>query len=265
MTRKLAALLVLASLAALAFGAATAGATSLHQTQWDVSLEGKQTLKWSFAAERPEECTSYYGSPSQEAQGSGSIDISFATKKKRPLWAETYLTGSGKLRFSSFSTDGWSVPTVWVKRGKFSTSHGMPCGSDPDDPVPVPTFSDDSGCGRKKVELNPSLSWSDGKFVLLGSMGGAYSEDCPGPFESAMLVGFADECPPRDQESGLEGLKIQELHTAIPASEFLSGKAFDITANHTYRCEFPSGWPDEPPLKIEIAVRYEVSFKPRKG
>src|SRR5689334_23335528 len=117
MARRPALLLVLVTLAAMALGAAHAGATVFAHTQWDVSIDGKQTVNWSFAADKPENCpTSPYGEASQKAQGSGSISMSFATKKKRPLWAETYLSGS-KLVFSSFATEGWKIPAVYSKRG----------------------------------------------------------------------------------------------------------------------------------------------------
>ncbi|MFT3866752.1 MAG: hypothetical protein QM729_21020 [Solirubrobacterales bacterium] len=254
--------LLLAALAVMALAAASAGATVFQRTEWAVSIEGKQTVRWSFAAERPENCPSYYGTASQSAQGSGSISATFATKKKRPLWAETYLSGS-KLKFMSFSTGGWSIPAVFTKQGRFSTQSGKPCGSDAEDPVPLPVISDTSECGTQKVELQPSLAWSAGKFVLLGNMGGAYTEACPGAFEPAMLVDFDAPCTPPNQQSGTEGLRLQELHTPVKAAEFLRGKAFDVAANHTFRCEFPSEWPGEPPLKLELHVSYEVTFKPR--
>ena len=44
--------LLLATLAVTALTASNAGATKFNTTYWDVSIDGKQTVKWSFAAER---------------------------------------------------------------------------------------------------------------------------------------------------------------------------------------------------------------------
>jgi hypothetical protein len=78
-----------------------------------------------------------------------------------------------------------------------------------------------------------------------------------------MWVDSNDPCTPPDKASGIEG-NLQELPVALSSREFLKGKAFGVTANHTYRCQFPSTWPGEPPLKVELKTSYEVDFKPRK-
>jgi hypothetical protein len=255
--------LVLTALAVLAFGAGGAGATVFGNTAWDVSIDGKQTVKWSFEAEAPDQCIAYYGSPSHEAKGSGSVSLSFATKKKQPLWAETYM-GRGGLQFMSFSTDGWSIPAVFTKQGKFSVTSGMPCDSEPGDPPPLPEISDDSNCGTKKTKMDTALAWSKGKFQLIGSIG-IYPERCPGVFEQGAGVDGSEPCTTEDEPSGIEGTILQPLDTAVPASDFYKGERFTVEANHKFRCEFPSfTWPNDPPLKVELSTRYEVTFKPRK-
>lgn len=262
MPRRFSALLLLAVLTALVVGAGSAGATILHQNQWYVSIEGNQTVKWSFAAEKPDECSRYLGTPVRSAQGSGRINLSFTTPKKNRIWAETYLNG-GKLRFSSFSTDGWSIPAVFTKQGKFSVTTGMPCNSNDDDPVPLPEISEDNGCGTEKTNLHPQLSWSAGELVLRGTLDFAASEDCPGVFDPKMYVSAERSCTPKNRMSGLEGAVLQELHTDVSASEFNKGKAFSADAHWTYRCEFPSSWPQKEPLKVELTTQYEVAFTPR--
>jgi len=262
MARRLLVLVLAAAIVAL--GAAPAGATIFAHTTWDVSIEGKQTVRWSFAAERPDTCSSYLGTPSEEAVGSGSISMSFATKRKKPLWAETYLSGH-KLQFSSFSTDGWSIPAVFTKKGKFSVTPGMPCDSDPGDPPPLSRISKDSGCGSQKTTMQPSLTWERGDFQMLGGVEPVYhSEDCPGPFEPEMYVGAWDTCLPKKQIAGLEGTPLQGFSVAVDSDEFLKGKTFDVSANEKYQCEFPSHWYDEPPLKLLLQTRYDVTFKPTK-
>jgi len=255
--------LVLAALAILALGAGSAAATIDSNTQWDVSLSGKQSVKWSFAGERPEECTSYYGTASSAARGSGRVSFSFATKEKQPLWAETYVLGH-QLKFLSFSTEGWKIPAVFTKQGKFSVTYGMPCGSDADDPQPVPLITDDSECGTDKTYMRPSLDWSKGELTVTGGVSVDYYEGCPGVFDQSMRVDPEASCTPRDRRSGIEGTELQELPLDVSAGEFKKGKAFSVDANHTFRCEFPSKWPGEPPLKLELTTRYEVTFKPRK-
>jgi hypothetical protein len=260
MRRLLAVLLLAVALSALAV--ASTGATIHANTQWDVSIDGTQTLKWSFAAEKPEECVSYYGSASRAANGSGSSKMAFATKKKAPLWAETYMSGN-KLTFLSFSTSGWKIPAVFTSRGKFSVTSGMPCGSSPGDPVPLPKITDDSGCGTEKTYMRPSIEWEKGELVLRGSVS-AYVRDCPAIFEQETGADPEAPCTPKEWTSGLSEGTLQELHTAVPSMEFLKGKAFTATANHTYICEFPSDWPDKAPLKVELKTRYDIAFTPRK-
>ncbi len=115
----------------------------------------------------------------------------------------------------------------------------------------------------RTVELDPTLLWSAGKLVLLGTFARASYDACPGVFEPAMSVDFDAECTPPDQASGIEGLRIQELRTRVPASQFTRGKRFTVEANHSFRCEFPSTWPDKAPLKLVLSTRYELSFQPR--
>lgn len=263
MTRRLA-VLALATSAILACFAPSAGATILGTTQWDVSIDGKQTVRWSFAAEKAETCTSYYGSPSEEAVGSGSISMSFATKKNQPLWAETYLLGH-QLKFMSFSTDGWKIPAVFTKRGKFSVTPGMPCGSKPGDPPPLPRTSDTSECGTVHTTMAPSLYWERGKFKLIGGLDSPFlPERCPGPFELEMWVDPEAACQPKEGDSGLGGSPLRDLPVKVDSAEFLKGKAFDVTANKKFECEFPSRWEGEPPLKVTLQTKYDVTFKPRR-
>jgi hypothetical protein len=258
--------LLLAALAVLALGVQTAGATRFETTYWDVSIDGKQTVKWSFAAEKSSTCGVYLGTPSQEATGSGSISMSFATKKKQPLWAETTLTGS-KLRFSSFATDGWHIPAVFSKRGKFSVTYGTPCEDELDDPPTLPRTSDDSECGTVNTKMDPYLTWERGDFQLQGGIDyGFTSERCPGPFEQEMYVSPPEHpaCLPKEGMNGLSGSPLQEFPVGVSSREFLKGQAFDVDANEKWQCEFPSRWEDKPPLKILLQVKYTVSFKPTK-
>lgn len=263
MARRLA-VLTLALSAMFAYGVPSAGATILGDTQWDVWIDGKQTVRWSFAAEKAETCSSYYGSPSEEAVGSGSISLSFATKKKQPLWAETYLSGH-TLKFMSFATDGWRIPAVFTKRGKFSVTPGMPCGSKPGDPPPLPRTADTRDCGTVNATMDPSLYWERGTFKLLGGLDLPFlPERCPGPFELEMWVDAEDACQPEEGDSGLGGSPLRVLPVKVESTEFLKGKAFDVTANKKFECEFPSRWEGEPPLKVTLQTKYDVTFKPRK-
>jgi hypothetical protein len=263
MIRRLA-VLALALSAILAYGAPGAGATIFGTTQWDVSIDGKQTVRWSFAAEKAETCTSYYGSPSEEAVGSGSISMSFATKKKQPLWAETYLSGH-TLKFMSFSDSGWKIPAVFTKRGKFSVTPGMPCGSKPGDLPPLPRTSDTSECGAVNTTMDPSLYWERGKFKLIGGIDSTFApERCPGPFELEMWVDDEGPCVPKEGSSGLSGSAPRNLDVKLDSTDFLKGKAFDVSASEKFQCEFPSRWEGEPPLKVLLHTKYVVSFKPSR-
>jgi hypothetical protein len=258
--------LLLAALAVLAFGVAGAGATKFETTYWDVSIDGKQTVKWSFAAEKSDTCSVYLGTPSQEATGSGSISMSFATKKKQPLWAETTLTG-GKLRFSSFATEGWHIPAVFSKQGKFSVTYGMPCDSEPFDPPTLPLTSDSSECGTVHTKMEPYLSWERGDFQLEGGIDPTFlPERCPGPFEQEMRVEYDEHpsCLPKEGMNGLSGSPLQEFPVGVSSREFLKGQAFDVDANEKWQCEFPSRWEGKPSLKVLLQVKYTVSFKPTK-
>jgi hypothetical protein len=258
--------LLLAALAVLAFGVSNAAATKFETTYWDVSIDGKQTVKWSFAAEKSSTCGVYLGTPSEEATGSGSISMSFATKKKQPLWAETSLTGN-KLRFSSFSTDGWKIPAVFTKKGKFSVTPGMPCDSDPGDPPTLPRTSDDSECGTVNTTMDPSLTWERGKFQLSGGIDPVFMpERCPGPFELEMWVDYDEHpaCLPQEGMSGISGSPLQEFTVGVSSREFFKGEKFEVDANEKWQCELPSRWEGKPPLKLLLQVRYEVTFKPTK-
>ncbi|MBS1889421.1 MAG: hypothetical protein JSU06_19760 [Actinobacteria bacterium] len=264
MLRRSSPLALALALAALLVAATAAPAAITHRTEWDMSIAGKQIVTWSFAAERPEHCVSYYGEASAEATGHGRVGLTFATPKKKPLEAETYLR-NGKLRFFSFSTDGWSIPAAWSKRGTFSLSYGMPCGSRADDPVPLPTISDDSGCGTKKLDFNPVFSWSGGELTVLGTLSPVPYVACPGVFEPAAQVDSEAPCTPKGDASGLDGTQLQELHPAAASDDFTAGKPFDVVASHKFLCEFPSlTWPENPPLKVALTTRYEVSFEPRR-
>lgn len=264
MARRYAPLLPLALLLAAALVAAPAQATVFNHVWWNVSLEGRQQVSWSFAAERPEQCTAYYGTSSQSAKGSGAIDVRFASAKRRPAWVETSLGSGGRLRFSDFSTDGWFVPASWTKRGTFSLANGKPCGSRDDDPLPLPTFSRTRGCGRRTIDVTPSLSWSAGKLALLGTFSVTSYDACPGVFEPAMSADDDSACTPPKRASGIDGTAIQELRTPVAVSDFTRGKPFTVTANHTFRCELPTSWPDKAAVKVELTTRYELTFQPRR-
>jgi hypothetical protein len=258
--------LLLAALALLAFIVPNAGATKFETTYWDVSIDGKQTVKWSFAAEKSSTCGVYLGTPSEEATGSGSISMSFATKKKQPLWAETTITGH-RLRFSSFSTDGWRIPAVFTKRGKFSVTPGTPCEDELDDPPRLPRVSDDSECGTVNATMYPYLTWERGDFQLQGGLDSEFSsERCPGPFEQDMYVEYDEHpsCLPKEGMNGLSGSPLQEFNVGLSSREFFKGEKFDVDANEKWQCEFPSRWEDKPPLKILLQVKYTVTFKPTK-
>jgi hypothetical protein len=258
--------LVLAASAILMLGAGSAGATKFNTTYWDVSIDGKQTVKWSFAAEKSDTCGVYLGTPSEEATGSGSISMSFATKKKQPLWAETTLTGH-RLRFSSFSTDGWQIPAVFTKRGKFSVTPGKPCDYEPGDPPPLPRASDDSECGTVNTTMDPYLTWERGDFQLQGGIDPAFlPERCPGPFEQEMYVEYDEHpsCLPKEGMSGIGGSPLQDFNVGVSSRDFLKGERFDVDANEKWQCEFPSRWEDKPPLKILLQVKYTLTFKPTK-
>lgn len=263
MPRRSSALALLALLAAAFVAATPAHATISHRAVWDVSIAGKQRVTWSFAGERPEQCTSYYGTSSESAKGSGTVSMSFATAKRRPLSAETYLNG-GKLRFQSFSTGGWRLPATWSKKGSLSVATGKPCGSSDTDPEPLPKISDTSGCGTKKLKLRTSVSWSAGKLVVLGALDPTPFVACPGVFEQAIQADPDEPCTPKHWADGLEGTRLQELHTAASAAKFAARKAFTVDASHDYDCGFPSTWPGNPSLRVDLFTSYHVTFTPRR-
>jgi hypothetical protein len=257
---------LLAALAVFAFGVQSAGATVFNTQYWDIKIDGKQTMKWSFAAFKAENCNSYYGSASEEAEGSGSTSISFATKKKQRLWAETSFRGS-KFKFSSFSTDGWQIPAVFTNKGKFSVTPGMPCGSKPGDLPPLAHIADNSACGTTKTTMYPYLDWKNGDFTLTGTLEGyGWDDGCPGPFQTEMWVDPEEHpaCLPKNTMNALDGTLLQEFPVGVSSREFFKGEKFEVSANEKYQCEFPSRWEDEPPLKILLQVKYTVTFIPTK-
>jgi hypothetical protein len=167
----------------------------------------------------------------------------------------------------SFSTDGWHIPAVFTKQGKFSVIPGMPCGSEPGDLPPVPRVSDDSECGTTRTTMDPSLYWEKGKFQLLGGLESAFiPERCPGPFELEMRVEYDDHpaCLPQEGMSGIAGSPLQQFEVGVSSREFFKGEKFDIDASEKYQCEIPSRWEGKPPLKILLQVKYTVTFKPTK-
>ncbi|MBS1879379.1 MAG: hypothetical protein JST31_07700 [Actinobacteria bacterium] len=252
---------------ACALTAATAAqATVLDHEDWEVFITGKQATTWSFAAEQPEECITYYGTPSQVANGNGRVAMVFTTPAKQPLSAETAFF-NGRMRFTWESLGDHRIPAAWSKRGVFSTSTGKPCGSRPDDPVPLPQFADASGCGRQKGELNVYASWKDGVLIVQGAVEGVRgAESCPGVFEQAMHVDPEnDRCTPGSWIDGTDGTYLQELHTPLPRRKFSAGRAFTVKAQHEYDCDFPATiWPGNPVLKADLVTSYEVTFKPRR-
>jgi len=262
MLRRLAAIASLAVLGALSLGAAVAHAVIAPPTRWDVSIAGKQTVKWSFAAERPPACTSYYGTAGEEAKGSGTVSMSFATAKKKPIGAETYL-GNNKLRFSSFNTVGWTIPATYSKQGSFSVTLGKPCGWVEGDPEPLGKISDTSDCGTERQKMDVSLEWSDGEFVLGGGMSHLPWGSCPGVVEQGTKVLDTTSCTPKDLPSGIEGDALQGIRSSVSASKFTAGKKFTVEADKEYNCSFPSTWPGSEPLKVDLVTSYRVTFKPR--
>jgi len=266
MLRRFSVVAALAAAVALLVAVAPAGATSYHHEDWDVFIAGTQTVTWSFDAESPEQCTSYYGTASTSAKGSGKVKMSFATPKKRPLSVETSSFGHN-LRFAWESLGEHRIPATWSKHGIFSTTIGKPCGSSDDDPEPLPKFADDSGCGRKNAELNVYASWKAGSLVVQGAVEGIAESDatCPGVFEEAMHVDAEnDRCTPSSRIDGTDGTELQELHNSLPQAKFIAGKTFTVDAHHEYDCDFPAAiWPGSPVLKADLVTTYEVTFKPR--
>jgi hypothetical protein len=260
MLRRLSAITSLAVLGALFFGTAGAQALIAPPTEWDVSLSGKQTVKWSFDAEIPEACEAYYGTTSQKAQGSGSVSMSFASKK--PISARTYLAAN-KLNFSSFSTNGWSVPGRYSKQGKFSVINGRPCGWVEGDPEPLSKIAPSNDCGSAKQPVGVSLDWSDGNFVLGAGFGQLPWGACPGVAESDMRILRTTACKPKVDEGVIEGDLLAAMTAKLDASKFTARKKFSVDASGEFHCSFPSTWPNDALLKVDISASYRVTFKPQ--
>ncbi len=252
--------IVVATAAAFALLAATASATISHHTFWKVSARANQSQSWSFSADDPEECSGYYGTSSQYVKGSGSNRLSFATTKNRPLYAETSVIG-GKLRFSSFSTDGGQAPGNYSIQGTTTYGHGKPCGSDATDPEPLPTFAETSGCGSKQVVFSPNLYWSKGRITLAASPYSSFFPICPGPFDAPIRISDATPCTPSDLGVGT-GNRLVELRANAAGSDFKKGKKFTVGTSKDFDCEYPTLWSGSPTQHVRISTSYSVTFKP---
>ena len=251
----------LAVLGALFLGTTGAQALMFPPTDWDVSVSGKQTVKWSFEAEIPEACEAYYGTASQKAQGSGTVTMSFGSKK--PIPAQTYLAGNG-VKFSSFNTSGdWSVPGRYSKQGTFSVINGRPCGWVDGDPEPLSKIADRSDCGSGKPKVGISLAWSGGKFDLGAGLGQLPWGACPGVVESDMRILGTTGCKPKVEEGVIEGDALSGMPAAVAASKFTARKKFSVDASQDFHCSFPSSWPGDAPLKVDITASYRATFDPR--
>lgn len=239
---------------------APAGATLSGRTTWDVDLTAKDTTTWSFSGQRPDTCAQYLGIPGEEANGSGSQSLSVATTKRRRIWAETYRLGR-KLRFSSFATDGWSIPATSSKRGTASTQAGKPCDWSAGDPEPLPDFLDASGCGTTKGIADPTLTWTPGTLVvrLGGPMTPSAWVRCPDPGEPKLFVFEDTTCGPKEPAT----IYLSALKFMLPKP-----KRFTVEAKHRYVCPVPvtnDNWKGgTTSLTIERSTSYEVTFTPRK-
>lgn len=260
MLRRLSAITSLVVLGALFLGTAGAQALIAPPTDWDVSVSGKQTVKWSFAAEIPEACEAYYGTASQKAQGAGTVSMTFASKK--PIAAQTYLANNG-VKFSSFNTNGWSVPGRYSKNGKFSVVNGRPCGWVDGDPEPLSKIADSRECGSEKQQIGISLEWSSGKFDLGAGVGPLPWGACPGVVEPDMRILGTTGCKPKVQEGVIDGDVLAAMTTAVDASKFTARKKFSVDASQEFHCSFPSTWPGDAPLKVDISAAYRVTLKPQ--
>jgi hypothetical protein len=260
MLRRLSAIASLAVLGALLVGATTAHALIAPPTEWAVSVSGKQTLKWSFEAEIPQACEAYYGTTSQTASGAGTISLSF--KSKKPIPAQTTLAGNG-VKFSSFNVSGsYTAPGVISKSGKFSVITGRPCNWVEGDPEPLSKIADNRGCGTDKGKIDVGLSWSDGKFDLGAGFGMLPWNACPGPIVSDMRVLEMTNCKPKLGEGLIYGDALAAQPIALDASKFIARKKFSVDGSQSYRCSFPSTWPNDAPLTVEISASYRATFKP---
>jgi len=261
MLRRLSVIASLAVLGALFLGTTGAQALIAPPTEWDVSVSGKQTVKWSFDAEIPEACEAYYGTTSQKAQGSGTVSMSFASKK--PIPAQTTLAGNG-VKFSSFNVSGsYTAPGTYSKQGKFSIINGRPCGWVDGDPEPLSKIADRSGCGTEKQKVEVGISWAGGKFALGAAFGMRPWNACPGVVQPDMRILRTTACKPKLAEGLIEGDALAAQPIPVDASKFIARKKFSVDTSQEFHCSFPSTWPDDAPLTVDISASYSATFKPK--
>lgn len=262
MFRRLSAIASLAVLGALFLGAAGAQALIAPPTEWAVSVSGKQTLKWNFEAEIPEACEAYYGTASQKASGSGTISLSF--KSKKPIPAETTLAGNG-VKFTSYNVSGsYTAPGSITKSGKFSVIDGRPCGWVEGDPEPLSKIADNRECGTEKGKLDVGLSWTGGKFGLGAGFGMLPWASCPGPTQSDMrILSMRTGCKPKLEEDLIYGEALATQPIPLDASKFIARKKFSVDTSQSFHCSFPSTWPHDAPLTVDITASYTATFKPK--
>jgi hypothetical protein len=262
MARRLAAIASLALLGALTFSSAGARAVIIPPQEWDVSLSGQQKVTWSFAAEQPEECTDYYGTTGEKAQGGGTVGLTF--RSKAPIGALTTYGGAGP-KFSSFNTVGWTVPAVFSKQGKFAVISGRPCNWAPgdDELEPLSKILPNNECGSEKQKADVTLAWAGGNFGLGLGLGSLPWANCPGVVVPDTKVLKTTGCLPPGAEDALEGESLAPIKAAVDAAKFTARKKFSFDAKKEYHCTFPSTWPDKGPLKVDITASYSVTFKPK--
>ena len=261
MLRRLSAIASLAVLAALLVAATGAQALIAPPTEWAVSVSGNQTLKWRFEAEIPEACEAYYGTASQKASGSGTVSMTF--KSKKPIPARTTLAGNG-VKFSSFNVSGsYTAPGSITKSGKFSVIEGRPCGWVDGDPEPLSKIADNRDCGTERQKIDVGLSWSDGKFGLGAGFGTLPWGACPGPIQSdTRILSMSTGCKPKLEEDLIYGETLAAQPIPLDASKFIARKKFSVDTSQDFHCSFPSTWPNEAPLTVDISASYRATFKP---
>ena len=261
MLRRLSTLASLAVLGALLLGTTAAHALIAPPTEWAVTVSGKQTVKWSFEAEIPEACEAYYGTAGQQAQGSGTVSMSF--RSKEPIPAQTTLAGNG-VKFSSFNVSGsYTAPGALSKQGRFAVINGRPCGWVEGDPEPLSKIADRSDCGTEKQKVDVGLSWSGGKFALAAGFGQLPWGACPGVVEPDMRVLRTTACTPKVEEGAIEGESLAAQPIPVDASKFIARKKFSVDTSQDFHCSFPSTWPGDAPLTVNISASYRATFKPR--
>lgn len=262
MLRRLATIASLTILGALILGAGAAQALIAPPTEWAVSVSGKQTLKWSFEAEIPQACEAYYGTTSQKASGSGTVSLSF--KSKKPIPAETTLAGNG-VKFTSYNVSGsYTAPGSITKSGKFAVIEGRSCNWVEGDPEPLSKIIDNRGCGTEKGKLDVGLSWAGGKFGLGAGFGMLPWGSCPGPVQSDMrILDMRTGCKPKLEEDLIYGEALAAQPIPLDASKFIARKKFSVDTSQSFHCTFPSTWPHDAPLTVDIDASYRATFKPK--